>query len=304
MKSSPDNEEEFDEGSKSSAKNSQPKEPESSDNQAKPVSKPEAASEKPVSSEKPKNVASGKRERQPRERKPKEISQSLGAKKLGATKIDKLPGAAEAATVKPSPTEDKKSAAAPLIHECWEEEVNGKNLQEELRNATEMQKKPDTEAEPVDNLPEELMSNLTFKDIFKPAGWEGLGDDVELPDDLGDDKYRPVLNKLAASVTAAEQDSPSSSDGWGGWGSWGALLSTASVGVSTLTSHMSQGLSMLEESMGVPSVEDLVEAEEDSTEVKQAKVESPADEKPKADGMNVFSVRGLPCWRNNLISFF
>ena len=240
--------------------------------ETKEESKPEMSSEKTVAStESSKNIPN-KRERPQRQRRPKEV-QSLGAKKLGATKIDKLPG------VETTPEEVKKKAQTenrppPLIQECWEE-CDEKNLEEELRNAQEeLQKGSSKKKEEESEIPDELKSNLTFKDIFKPDGWEGLGEDVELPDDLSDDKYRPVLNKLASA--GAEQDSTNGS--WGGWSGWGvsSLLSTATAGVSTLTSHVSQGLSMLEETIGVPDPVDLVEIE---------KSESPAEknEKPKTE---------------------
>ncbi|KAJ8679664.1 hypothetical protein QAD02_015451 [Eretmocerus hayati] len=64
-----------------------------------------------------------------------------------------------------------------------------------------------------------------------------------------DDKYHPVLEKLANSQVNADLE-----ESWGAWGSWGvsSLINSASAGVSTLTSHVTQGFSLLEETMGVP----------------------------------------------------
>ncbi|CAD1474004.1 unnamed protein product, partial [Heterotrigona itama] len=97
------------------------------------------------------------------------------------------------------------------------------------------------------DMPEELKSEKTFKEIFKPEGWEGLGDSIELPDELTEEKLQPVLKRL--SLVGEETDS---SSGWG-WGNWdvSSLINTASAGVSTLTSHVSQGFTLLEESMAI-----------------------------------------------------
>ncbi|XP_076237017.1 protein FAM114A2 isoform X2 [Calliopsis andreniformis] len=90
------------------------------------------------------------------------------------------------------------------------------------------------------DMPEEMKSDKKFKEVFKPEGWEGLG--------------RQTM------------DTENSATGWG-WGSWGvsSLINAASVGVSTVTSHVSQGLMLLEESMGVSEepTPDKTESEED-----------------------------------------
>jgi hypothetical protein len=68
------------------------------------------------------------------------------------------------------------------------------------------------------------------------------------------------------------QTTPTQSGGWG-WGTWGSsLLSTATASVSTLTSHVSQGISTVMDSveggLGAPDPEELarqdVEAEKKS----------------------------------------
>ncbi|XP_006610243.1 protein FAM114A2 [Apis dorsata] len=95
-------------------------------------------------------------------------------------------------------------------------------------------------------MPEEMKSNKTFKEIFKPQGWEGLGDAIELPKELTEEKLQPLLKRLSLS----EQIDDSSNWGWANWGV-SSLINTATAGVSTLTSHVSQGLTLLEESMTI-----------------------------------------------------
>lgn len=228
-------------------------------------------SEVAVTSMEKSKTAANRRERPQRQqqRKPKEV-QLLKVKKFEAIKIDNFP------EVETTPDEVRQKAVSagkpsPLIQECWEE-FDEKNLLEELRNAElksqEINKNSMTETtEDAEDLPEELKSNLTFKDIFKPDGWEGLGEDIELPDDLSDDKYHPVLDKLASS--SIDNDSANSS--WGGWGNWGvsSFINTATAGVSTLTNHVTQGLSLLEETIGVPDPVDFVKTESPSEEKKE-----------------------------------
>ena len=97
------------------------------------------------------------------------------------------------------------------------------------------------------DMPEELKSEKTFKEVFKPEGWEGLGDSIELPDELTEEKLQPVLKRLSL---VDEETSSSSVWGWGNW-DVSSLINTASAGVSTLTSHVSQGFTLLEESMAI-----------------------------------------------------
>ncbi|XP_043508290.1 protein FAM114A2 isoform X2 [Frieseomelitta varia] len=97
------------------------------------------------------------------------------------------------------------------------------------------------------DMPEELKSEKTFKEVFKPEGWEGLGDSIELSDELTEEKLQPVLKRLSL---VDEETSSSSVWGWGNW-DVSSLINTASAGVSTLTSHVSQGFTLLEESMAI-----------------------------------------------------
>lgn len=99
-------------------------------------------------------------------------------------------------------------------------------------------------------------------------GWGNLDsvyDNTQLPADLKKgklvSKYDPEEDKwefdswepLDDEKTASKQQSSESSS-WGGWSNWGvtSILSTATQGVSTLTSQVSQ---VLESGMGVPDPE-------------------------------------------------
>ncbi|XP_012529933.2 protein FAM114A2 isoform X2 [Monomorium pharaonis] len=107
--------------------------------------------------------------------------------------------------------------------------------------------------------PEEK-SKTQVAEVFQPEGWEGLGDDVELPDELTEEKLQPMLQRL--SLTNKEESKDESSVGsWGSWGNWGvtSLINTATASVSTLTNHVSQGLTLLEGTIGA---QDLTESEE------------------------------------------
>ncbi|CAK1542529.1 unnamed protein product [Leptosia nina] len=81
-----------------------------------------------------------------------------------------------------------------------------------------------------------------------------------------------VTERLAAATTKNE--------GWG-WGGWGvdSLLSTATAGISTLTSQVSQGIStVLETGIGAPDPEELARA----TKEKAVNQETNVEEQPTA----------------------
>lgn len=113
------------------------------------------------------------------------------------------------------------------------------------------QSKPSSDLSEMD-VPEELKSNKKFKEVFQPEGWEGLGDDIELPDELTEEKLQPVLQRLSLGANKEESQDESSLGSWGSWGNWGvtSFINTATASVSTLTSHVSQGLTLLEDTMG------------------------------------------------------
>ncbi|KAH0549896.1 protein FAM114A2 [Cotesia glomerata] len=127
----------------------------------------------------------------------------------------------------------------------------------------------------LDEVPPELKSNKKFKEVFGAGDWEDLSDSDKIINEFDTENLKPVLDKL---TTTSKEKSNVASGGWGSWGSWGVttLLNTASVGVSNLTSQVSYGLSVLEESINAPSTTDheqkqtlnekSVENTEDSTE--------------------------------------
>ncbi|XP_074111351.1 protein FAM114A2 [Cotesia typhae] len=128
----------------------------------------------------------------------------------------------------------------------------------------------------LDEVPPELKSNKKFKEVFGAGDWQDLGDQDEIINEFDTENLKPVLDKL--TTTTSEEKTNVASGGWGSWGNWGVttLLNTASVGVSNLTSQVSYGLSVLEESINAPSTTDheqkqtlnekSVENTEDSTE--------------------------------------
>ncbi|XP_014238244.1 protein FAM114A2 [Trichogramma pretiosum] len=195
-----------------------------------------------------KNSGAISRSKRTQEQRKLKESSSLGAKKLGAKKIDKLP---EVNNKTPSKVINKQISnegnTVMSLQQELDQCVEDKSGQEKVGSG-----RSDSEE------PAELMSNLKFKDLFKPDGWENMKDNVEDLDKLAEDKFKPVLNKLASSV---EEENSNSS--WGGWGGWGvsSLINTATASVSSLTTHVSQGLSILEETIGVPDPVKLAETE-------------------------------------------
>ncbi|XP_069680460.1 protein FAM114A2 isoform X2 [Periplaneta americana] len=93
-----------------------------------------------------------------------------------------------------------------------------------------------------------------------------------------DNNIAPVLDKLSEH-TSEKTDSNS---GWSGWGGWGvtSLLSTATESVSTLTTHVSQGLStVLESGLGAPDPEELARLEkEEELKLLEEKEQNKANE--------------------------
>ncbi|EFN90129.1 protein FAM114A2 [Harpegnathos saltator] len=131
------------------------------------------------------------------------------------------------------------------------------------------------ESQSIDNMqemdmPEELKSNKKFKDVFQPEGWEGLGNDIELPDELTEEKLQPILERL--SLASKEPESSSDRGNWGNWGNWGvtSLINTATAGVSTLTNHVSQGLTLFENTTEIAQAPEMIET-------KQEELTTPSD---------------------------
>ncbi|KAK1129534.1 hypothetical protein K0M31_019256 [Melipona bicolor] len=183
---------------------------------------------------------------------------------LDKTKVEKPPGKdinmdlSSEATVKltekeQSQRKEKKLGAKKLgtkvtLNSNFTTDIDNRNKRDIIITEEDVCNKSSIKDEITESdMPEELKSEKTFKEVFKPEGWEGLGDSIELPDELTEEKLQPVLKRL--SLVGEET---SSSSGWG-WGNWdvSSLINTASAGVSTLTSHVSQGFTLLEESMAI-----------------------------------------------------
>lgn len=120
------------------------------------------------------------------------------------------------------------------------------------------------------DIPEELKLNKKFKEVFQPEGWEGL--ENELPDELMEEKLEPVLERL--SVANKGPESPLGN--WSSWGNWDvtSLLNTATASVSTLTTHVSQGLTLLEDTIGIQDSRELAEIKQDETAILDGTISS------------------------------
>ncbi|XP_026824082.1 protein FAM114A2 isoform X2 [Ooceraea biroi] len=181
----------------------------------------------------------------------------LGAKKLGS-KIRK-DNVGESRVRDSVGIEQTDECLAPSLHkellesakkdmECRSQEKSKNKLADKQSESS-----PTKDLSEMD-MPEELKSDKKFKEIFQPEGWEGLGSDIELPDELTEEKLQTVMERL--SLTNKEPEGSLGS--WGSWGNWGvtSIINTATASVSTLTSHVSQGLMLLEGTMGLQDPEE------------------------------------------------
>lgn len=192
-------------------------------------------------------------------------SRQMDAKKLG-TKISKHN--INRTLVTDSVTTEQKDEH--LSKSVNEESLRPENKRAECRLQEEFKDQlTDNQLEPqqnIDNLqeidmPEELKSNKKFKEVFQPEGWEGLGNDIELPDELTEEKLQPILERLSF----ANKEPENFSESWGSWGSWGvtSFINTATAGVSTLTNHMSQGLTLFDSVTEVAEPTEVTRTEQD-----------------------------------------
>lgn len=131
-------------------------------------------------------------------------------------------------------------------------------------------------------------SNLySQKSNFNPEKnfWESEEDYMELPKSSSEQKYEECK----------EQNS-----GWGGWGNWGGvstLISTAQMGVSTLT----QGITtVLETGMGVPDPEELARLDREQKETKNDNTTS--GNVQKEEEIPTLEQRGAVFGLGNLVS--
>lgn len=208
----------------------------------------------------PRKAKVSKEERQPRTRRSGEGPRKLGARKLG-TKVEK-----ESTTFTDMTDDVKKDT--PLRRTVSEASARTDNVISTKSSSINF-----SEAD----MPEELQSNKKFKEIFKPQGWEKIGNDISLDEDLTEQKIRPVLDKL--SLENKESDNFI----WGSWSNWGvsSLINTASAGMSTLTTHVSQGLSLLEETINVSNT---LESQNTKNEEEKEKEKEKENENEKENG--------------------
>ncbi|XP_012274635.1 protein FAM114A2 [Orussus abietinus] len=131
-------------------------------------------------------------------------------------------------------------------------------------------------------MPEELKSDKKFKEIFKSEGWKGI-EDIDITKELSEQSFSSGMDRAALS-------SENEDNSWGGWSSWGvsSLINTATVGVSTLTSHVTHGLSMLEESIGAPDPAELAKELNEEKESPESE-EQESLEETQAPGIFGFS---------------
>ncbi|XP_066594207.1 protein FAM114A2 [Prorops nasuta] len=159
-------------------------------------------------------------------------------------------------------------------------------------------------------IPEELKSDKTFKEIFETDGWEDIDNDIELADELTEEKLQTLSKETsiksqkasnfpdgtsAISSPTANEASEHSSGGWSSWGMWSvnSLINTATAGVSTITSHVSQGLSLLEESIGVPDPVELIRQDQAKEENESNIEKEPLAEEAKEESQSSFGFGSL-----------
>ncbi|XP_044018131.1 protein FAM114A2 isoform X2 [Aphidius gifuensis] len=204
-----------------------------------------------------------KRKKPERKQKTDNKPSGFGAKKLGSKIIP------DKSSVEVSASIDDEKKKSTSNQECWEfnDEEAMKILQKESQKSKiKWSKSKDDVHDDLVDVPEELKSNKSFKEVFKLDKWEAVNDE-KIEKNLSQDKIQSVLEKIPSATTTPDD---SSSSGWGSWGSWGvnSLINTASIGVSTISSHVSHGLTLLEETMNVPESEDVEKPIEQLSEKK------------------------------------
>lgn len=164
----------------------------------------------------------------------------------------------------------KNEAQNALTSEIIEDTSNSNN---ELKNKTWKLDKT------VDDISEEIVDLSLSKETkygaavggeiiaaeLETDGWECEVEelDVDVSEDALNDCEEPAVKNLTSCI-GKDELSGTDSGGWGSWGSWGvkSILSTATESVSTLTNHVSQGIStVIESGLGVPNPEELAELE-------------------------------------------
>lgn len=133
------------------------------------------------------------------------------------------------------------------------------------------------------NWNEEIVDNKLTQDIKTEAEKKlnenetDLWDDSEL--DWGEESkidYSIKSNPISESKTT-------DSESWGGWSNWGSVLNTATQSVTSITSHVSQGLStVIESSIGAMDPEEMARLNIEANKAKNKETETKnTPEKPE-----------------------
>jgi len=188
--------------------------------------------------------------------KQRESSRELGKKRLG-TRITK-DSVNESRVMDNIIAEQLDECSAPSLHkellESGNKDMECRSQEKSKQKLIDDQSKSPltTDLSEID-MPEELKSDKKFKEVFQPEGWGELGCDIELPDELTEEKLQSVMEQLSL-----KNEEPDSSSSWSNWSrNVTSLINTATASVSTLTNHVSQGLTLLEGTIGI---QDTVEA--------------------------------------------
>jgi len=193
--------------------------------------------------------------------KQRESSRELGKKKLG-TRITK-DSVNESPVIDNIIAEQMDECSAPSLHkellESGNEDMECRLQEKSKQKLTDNQSKSSltTDLSEID-MPEELKSDKKFKEVFQPEGWEELGCDIELPDELTEEKLQSVMEQLSL-----KNEEPDNSSSWSNWSrNVTSLINTATASVSTLTNHVSQGLTLLEGTIGIQDTIEVMSEDE------------------------------------------
>ncbi|KAK0086800.1 hypothetical protein PV326_005439 [Microctonus aethiopoides] len=217
-----------------------------------------------------------KKERSQRQQKQRESQKptGFGAKKLGVkitSDISSTTSSSISANSNTNVTIHNDENKPPVIQDSWEfdDDKATKILQRESLKSHEnaWHKKKFNKSSNIsdellnDNVPEELKSDKKFKEVFNTDGWEDFVDEDKIINDFDSEKKMEKVLDTKPIIDKPSNEMTNSGGSWSSWGSWGvtSLLNTATASVSTLTSHVTHGLTLLEETIGVPDPVQLVQ---------------------------------------------
>lgn len=162
---------------------------------------------------------------------------------------------------------------------------------EQPKQAPEACWEEETGWEPYENTPKYSQKSEELEKNY----WSNEDEYMELPKK---ENFQNVTDKLSAG------DRPQSS--WGSWGNWGvsSILSTATLGVSTLTNSVSQGITtVLESGIGIPDPEELARIDKIEKEKRKSSRELGEDyEFVEPENHNYDKPSGLSLGLGNFVS--